>query len=57
MVVDMPDTFFFYDLETTGFSASYDRIMQFAGIRTNMQLEPIGEPANILVKLLSLIHI
>ena len=51
MVVDMPDTFFFYDLETTGFSSSYDRIMQFAGIRTNMQLEPIGEPVNILVKL------
>jgi len=47
----MAQTFFFYDLETSGLSARDDRIMQFAGIRTTIDLEPIGEPYNILVKL------
>ena len=44
-------TFFFYDLETSGFSARYDRIMQFAGQRTDDELELIGQPVNLLVKL------
>ena len=44
-------TFYFFDLETSGFSARDDRIMQFAGQRTDMDLEPIGEPDNILVKI------
>ncbi|MDO4872322.1 MAG: exodeoxyribonuclease I [bacterium] len=44
-------TFFFYDLETSGFSPQNDRIMQFAGQRTDMDLRPIGEPVNILVRL------
>jgi len=47
----MPKTFFFYDLETSGLNARDARIMQFAGIRTTMELEPIGEPYNLLVKL------
>jgi exodeoxyribonuclease-1 len=47
----MSQTFFFYDLETSGLSPRDDRIMQFAGIRTTMELEPIGEPYNLLVKL------
>jgi len=47
----MSQTFFFYDLETSGLSARDDRVMQFAGIRTTLELEPIGEPYNILVKL------
>ncbi|MDB5160360.1 MAG: Exodeoxyribonuclease [Candidatus Saccharibacteria bacterium] len=47
----MSQTFFFYDLETSGLSAREDRIMQFAGIRTTLELEPIGEPYNVLVKL------
>lgn len=47
----MAKTFFFYDLETSGLSARDARIMQFAGIRTTMELEPIGEPYNVLVKL------
>lgn len=47
----MPKTFFFYDLETSGLSARQDRIMQFAGIRTDMKLNQIGEPVNVLVKL------
>lgn len=44
-------SFFFYDLETSGTSAREDRIMQFAGQRTDMDLNPIGEPVNLLVKL------
>ena len=44
-------TFFFYDLETSGLKARENRIMQFAGQRTNMNLEPMGEPVNILVKM------
>lgn len=47
----MATTFFFYDLETSGLSARDARIMQFAGIRTTMELEPIGEPYNVFVKL------
>ncbi|MBQ6313758.1 exodeoxyribonuclease I [Candidatus Saccharibacteria bacterium] len=47
----MSESFFFYDLETSGLSPREDRIMQFAGQRTNLDLEPIGEPVNILVKL------
>lgn len=44
-------SFFFYDLETSGFDPRTQRIMQFAGQRTNMDLEPIGEPINVLVML------
>jgi exodeoxyribonuclease-1 len=47
----MPKTFFFYDLETSGLSGRDDRIMQFAGIRTDMELNRVGKPVNILVKL------
>lgn len=47
----MTKTFFFYDLETSGLKPREDRIMQFAGQRTSMDLEPIGEPINVLVKL------
>lgn len=45
------NTFFFYDLETSGLNARSQRIMQFAGQRTDEKLKPIGEPVNILVKL------
>jgi len=47
----MSKTFFFYDLETSGLNAREARIMQFAGIRTDMDLNPVGEPFNMLVKL------
>ena len=47
----MNKTFFFYDLETSGLKAREDRIMQFAGQRTSMDLTPIGEPVNVLVKM------
>ncbi|MEK7153130.1 MAG: exodeoxyribonuclease I, partial [Patescibacteria group bacterium] len=44
-------SFFFYDLETSGFGSREARIMQFAGQRTDMQLNPIGEPANVFIRL------
>jgi exodeoxyribonuclease-1 len=47
----MTHTFFFYDLETSGLSARDDRIMQFAGQRTDLEFNPIGEPINELVRL------
>lgn len=47
----MKKSFFFYDLETSGLNPREDRIMQFAGQRTTMDLEPVGEPVNILVKM------
>jgi exodeoxyribonuclease-1 len=47
----MSASFFFYDLETSGFGAQQARIMQFAGQRTDMQLNPIGEPFDILIQM------
>ena len=47
----MAKTLFFYDLETSGLNAREDRIMQFAGRRTNMDLTPIGKPYNMFVAL------
>lgn len=47
----MKQSFFFYDLETSGLKPREDRIMQFAGQRTTLELEKIGEPVNILVKM------
>lgn len=47
----MAQTFFFYDLETSGLNPRQDRIMQFAGQRTDMNLKPIGKAYNLLVTL------
>lgn len=47
----MTKTFFFYDLETSGLNAREDRIMQFAGQQTDMELNPIGKPVNMLVRI------
>ena len=47
----MAASFFFYDLETTGFDAREARIMQFAGQRTDMELNPIGDPVDLLIKI------
>jgi exodeoxyribonuclease I len=44
-------TFFFYDLETSGINPRSARVMQFAGQRTDADLNPIGEPYNILIKM------
>ena len=44
-------TFYFYDLETSGLNPREQRIMQFAGQRTDMDLNPISERHNIFIKL------
>ena len=44
-------TFYFYDLETSGRSPQAQRIMQFAGQRTDEDLNPIGEPFVRFIKL------
>lgn len=41
-------TFFWHDYETTGIDPRRDRIAQFAGIRTTLALEQVGEPVNLL---------
>lgn len=47
----MTASIFWYDFETTGIAPHSDRPMQVAGIRTNEQLEEIGEPLNIYCQL------
>lgn len=47
----MKQTFFFYDLETSGINPREQRIMQFAGQRMDMDLNAAGEPHNYLLKL------
>lgn len=42
-------SFYFYDLETSGINPRAQRIMQFAGQRTTLDLEPIGEPHDVLI--------
>lgn len=39
-----PRGFYFYDLETTGRDPRWHRILQFAGVATDGELNPIGEP-------------
>lgn len=45
------NTLYFYDLETSGFSPRSQRIMQFAGQRTDLKLNHIGKPDNYFIKL------
>jgi exodeoxyribonuclease I len=47
----MAVSLYFYDLETSGINPRSSRIMQFAGQRTDLDLNPIGEPDNFLIKL------
>jgi exodeoxyribonuclease-1 len=47
----MGPTLFFYDLETSGLRPDSARIMQFAGQRTDYELNPIEEPVNYLIRL------
>ena len=37
-------TFFWHDYETSGADPRRDRPLQFAGIRTTLELEIVGEP-------------
>ena len=43
-------TFFWHDYETFGIDPQRDRPAQFAGLRTDSNLQPIGEPVNVLCK-------
>ena len=45
------ETFFWYDLETFGLNSRYDRIAQFAGVRTDMDLAVIEDPIILYCKL------
>jgi len=47
----MAQTFYFYDVETSGLNPREARIMQFAGQRTDMNLTPIGKPHNFFIRL------
>ncbi len=40
----MPDTFYWHDYETFGADPSRDRPVQFAGLRTDADLNPLGDP-------------
>jgi len=40
----LADTFYWYDYETSGIDAGRDRVVQFAGIRTDHNFKQIGEP-------------
>ena len=44
------ESFLFYDLETFGIDSSFSRVSQFAAIRTDMDLNPIGDPMDWLIK-------
>ena len=38
------ETFYWFDYETWGISPQWDRPAQFAGVRTDASLNPIGKP-------------
>ncbi|MFV2090747.1 MAG: exonuclease domain-containing protein, partial [Pseudomonadales bacterium] len=39
----MAQSLYWYDLETSGTEPRWDRIVQFGGFRTDMDLNPIGD--------------
>lgn len=43
----MAETLLWYDYETSGTDVGFDRVLQFAAIRTNLDLEIVGEPINL----------
>ncbi|MFT4631572.1 MAG: exodeoxyribonuclease-1 [Candidatus Azotimanducaceae bacterium] len=43
----MDETIYWYDFETTGIDPGRDRAIQFAGVRTDLDLNVLGEPLNI----------
>ena len=47
----MPQTLYWYDLETSGTEPRWDRIVQFGGFRTDMDLNPVGDEYCTYVKL------
>jgi exodeoxyribonuclease-1 len=46
----MTASLYWYDFETTGTDSIVDRPLQFAGLRTDLDLEEIAEPQNFLCK-------
>jgi len=46
----MAATFYWHDYETWGAKPAFDKPVQFAGVRTDMDLNPIGEPLMIYCK-------
>jgi exodeoxyribonuclease-1 len=49
-VVTQEQSLYWFDYETFGISPAWDKPAQFAGIRTNMDLQPIDEPLLIYCK-------
>ena len=47
----MADSFYWYDLETSGTSPKWDRIVQIAGCRTDTALNPVGDELMTYVRL------
>jgi exodeoxyribonuclease I len=47
----MAPSFYWYDLETSGTDNRWDRIVQFAGIRTDAQLNEVGDELSTYVRL------
>ncbi|MFW5800575.1 MAG: exodeoxyribonuclease I [Spirochaeta sp.] len=47
----MPNTMLWYDLETFGRNPKYDRIAQFAALRTDQNLQPVDEPVVLFCRL------
>ncbi len=43
-MANLPSSFYWYDYETFGTHPAYDRPVQFAGLRTDLELNPIGKP-------------
>ncbi len=43
----MPESIYWYDFETTGIDPVLDRAIQFAGVRTDLDLNIVDEPLNI----------
>jgi exodeoxyribonuclease-1 len=48
---DAPRSFYFYDLETSGIDPRWHRVMQFAGLRTDADLQELGDELCTYVKL------
>ncbi len=48
---EAPRSLYFYDLETSGIDPRWHRVMQFAGLRTNTDLEELGDELCTYVKL------
>ena len=47
----MTESFYWYDLETSGTDPRWDRVVQFAGFRTDANLEHIGDEQSFYVRL------